>query len=392
MKMLACCFAAAMAVFSATAGNEPHRKGEFALTFTETDPRGEMKEMLRRKFPELEINDKGIDKDTGYAVDSRTFEVVVPESYDPKVPAPLFVWVSAGMSGKVEANLRSSLAKRGIIYVGPNRAGNDVYPPHRYRAAMDAVLNMKKLYNVNPSQIYFGGNSGGGRTASMGCIIYPEIFTGGGYYVIGCDFWEYLTLPDGKRSWGFCPKIDKKFLTEAKGHAYVFLTGTDDFNREGTDRAYKAYLKAGFKNCFYNETKGLGHAMPPAEDIEKSFQFLEQYLFADAYAAAAQAEKLIKSRSYSQAVKKLEPFRGRCAAVDAAWDGLVTKADADIENAVGASKLKPSLRISKLKQVGRTFGSAAADRVKKEIETIESSPEYQAELEEKARSKKKTKK
>lgn len=93
--MLACCFAAAMAVFSATAGNEPHRKGEFALTFTETDPRGEMKEMLRRKFPELEINDKGIDKDTGYAVDSRTFEAVVPESYDPKVPAPLFVWVGA---------------------------------------------------------------------------------------------------------------------------------------------------------------------------------------------------------------------------------------------------------------------------------------------------------
>lgn len=70
MKNLVCVLAAALAAFSATAGNEPHRKGEFALTFTETDPRGEMKEMLRRKFPELEINDKGIDKEVGYAVDA----------------------------------------------------------------------------------------------------------------------------------------------------------------------------------------------------------------------------------------------------------------------------------------------------------------------------------
>ena len=363
------------------AENEPHRKGVLSLTFTESDPRGDMQEMLKRKFPAFEIDDKGIGKGEAYDVSSRTFEVVVPDGYDPKVPAPLFVWVSAGMSGRVEGNLAAALAKRGFIYVGPSKAGNDVYPPYRYRAAMDAVLNMKKLYNINPKQVYFGGNSGGGRTASMGCIIYPEIFTGGGFYVIGCNFWD--SMPAGRgSSWpGFWPKRDQKLFEQGRNHAYVFLTGSKDFNRDGTEAAYRAYLKAGFPNCFYNETPGLGHEMPPAADIEKAFAFLDRFVFADAFAAVAQAEKSCKTHFYAQAAKKLVPFRGTCAAVDKMWDELVAKAEGEADNVLSAKKIKPSARIAKLKQVERKFGPAATERVKREIETLEASPEYVAEQE-----------
>lgn len=380
MNKLIIGLAAVLAANVVLAENEPHRKGAFSLTFTESDPRGEMKEMQRRKFPAFEIDDKGIGKGEAYVVSSRTFEVVVPEGYDPKVPAPLFVWVSAGMSGRAEGNLTAALAKRGFIYVGPSKAGNDVYPPHRYRAAIDAVLNMKKLYNINPSQIYFGGNSGGGRTASMGCIIYPEIFTGGGFYVIGCNFWD--TIPTGRGTvWtGFWPNRDKKLFEQGRNHAYVFLTGSKDFNRDGTEAAYKAYLKAGFSNCFYNETPDLGHAMPPPADIEKAFAFLDRFVYADAFAAVAQAEKSCKTHFYATAAKKLEPFRGTCAAVDKLWDELVAKAESDVDKALSAKKLKPSARIARLKQVGRAFGPAATERVKKEIEKLEASPEYAEEL------------
>lgn len=184
----------------------------------------------------------------------------------------------------------TALAKRGFIYVGPSKAGNDVYPPHRYRAAIDADLNMKKLYNINPSQIYFGGNSGGG------------------FYVIGCDFWD--TIPTGRGTvWpGFWPNRDKKLFEQGRNHACVFLTGSKDFNRDGTEAAYKAYLKAGFSNCFYNETPDLGHAMPPAADIEKAFAFLDRFVYADAFAAVAQAEKSCKTRFYATAAKKPKTF------------------------------------------------------------------------------------
>lgn len=344
--------------------NEPHAKGNLTLTFTESDPLGDYVEMKRRNSTCFDDKDDA-GKNDPYNVAARTYVVVVPDGYDEKKPAPLFVWISATNDGKMQNQLRESLTKRGFIYAGANGTGNEIWPPIRFRAAIDAVLNLKKLYNIDPKQIYIAGNSGGGRCASQVSITYPEIFTGGGFYVIGCDFWD--RLPAEKKGYtypGFLPKRDKKLMDMAKGHYYVFLTGSKDFNRDGTIKTYYGYCKEGFKNCFYNETPELGHTTPPAEDIEKAFAFLDRSLHSDAYAAIALADKAIKGKRYAEAAKKIAPFRGTCDAVDEKWSELVDLADAETEKVASNEALKPKIRKAKLQGIVTKFGPDIAAKAK----------------------------
>ena len=245
---------------------EPHAKGHLTLTFSESDPVGDFTEMKRR-IPSCFDDKDNAGKDKPYVVSERTYEIDVPSSYDEKKPAPLFVWISATNGGGMQQQLRESLARRGFIYAGANGTGNEIWTTIRFRAAIDAVFNLKKLYNIDPKQIYIAGVSGGGRCASEISVTYPDVFTGGGFYVIGCNFWD--KLPSEKKGSyypGFLQKRNVKLFNLAKPHYYVFLTGSKDFNRTGTIGAYKGYLKQGFKNCFYNETPDLAAKAKEALD------------------------------------------------------------------------------------------------------------------------------
>ena len=50
----------------------------------------------------------------------------------------------------------------------------------------------------------------------------------------------------------------------------------------------------------------------------------------------------------ADAAKKLEPFRGTCAAVDDKWGELVALADSETEKITSNAALKPKLRKLKL--------------------------------------------
>ena len=372
LRMKICAMKNAMLFFvglvaGIAAANEPHAKGRLTLSFKESDPVGDFAEMKRRVPSSFDDKDDA-GKDKPYNVSERTYSVEVPESYDKGKPAPLFVWISATDGGGMQGQLRESLAKRGFIYAGANGTGNEIWPPIRFRAAIDAVFNLKKLYNIDPKQIFIAGNSGGGRCASMVSITYPDVFTGGGFYVIGCDFWDNLPAEKpGHRYPGFLPKRDKKLFDVAKKHYYVFLTGSKDFNRDGTIKAYYGYGKDGFRNCFYNETEDLGHATPPAADIEKAFAFLDRSLHADAFAACEQAAKAVKAKRYADAAKKLGPFRGTCAAVDDKWGELVALADSETEKITSNAALKPKLRKLKLQGIVSKFGPVLGEKAKKAL-------------------------
>ena len=367
MKMnllIALAFAAGAAVAA-----EPHAKGHLTLTFQQGDKLGDYKEMKRRN--PLSFDDKdNAGKGKPYSVSARTYEVDVPKSYDAKKPAPLFVWISATDKGAMPGALRQSLESRGFIYVGANGTGNKIWPPIRFRAAIDAVFNLKKLYNIDPRHIYIAGNSGGGRCASQVSITYPDVFTGGGFYVIGCDFWD--RLPADKKGYfypGFLSKRDSKLFDLAKKHYFVFLTGSKDFNRDGTIKAYDGYRKAGFANSFYNETPGLDHKMPPAADIEKAFAFLDKSLNADACAALEAAERAVKGRRYAEAAKKLSPFRGTYAPVDKKWGELADLADAETEKVVSNVSLKPNVRAGRLQGIVIKYGPDLGKKAKAALES-----------------------
>ena len=131
------------------AANEPHAKGRLTLTFKESDPVGDFAEMKRRVPSSFDDKDDA-GKDKPYDVSERTYSVEVPESYDKGKPAPLFVWISATDGGGMQGQLRESLAKRGFIYAGANGTGNEIWPPIRFRAAIDAVIKGPSAVNGQP--------------------------------------------------------------------------------------------------------------------------------------------------------------------------------------------------------------------------------------------------
>jgi len=355
------------------AENEPHKKGTFQITFDRRSPLSSIAELKKRKLP-------NIDEKAVYQIEEMTYWVTVPNDYTPSKPMGLFVWISAGDSGKAPREFVEPLAKHGFIYIGADKTGNNHPEPRRHGAAIDAVTNMVALYNIDPSRIYVSGNSGGGRCASRIGIMFPEVFTGGAYYVIGCDFWDSLPVVDkpGYTTPGFWPQKDNKLIKQAKDHHFVFLTGSKDFNRPGTIAAYKAYPKDGLNNCTYIEVPEMGHSTPPSEYFEKGLVFLNSPLTDKGKAALKEGMAKVASKKYTEAVPLFNKAKGYgIEEAQAQLDAVIARADA--ETAKGQKLLEEkntAAAYAHFQAVLRAFGDETAAKAKEELTKIENDPAF----------------
>ena len=346
---------------------EAHRKGRFSISFDKTDPRGELPVIYSKRHLLKETNKNP----PAYNIADVVYEVVVPESYDAKKPAPLFVWVSPTDDGKAPASLIDSMARRGVVYIGANNAGNEKNVNLRFRAAIDAVFNMKRLYSIDEKKVIISGSSGGGRCASMLAITYPDVFTFGGMYCIGCNFYDDVLDEQRRRYKGFWEKKNSNLLGVAKKHCFAFITGGKDFNKPDTMRCYDAYKANGFKNCLYHENPELDHNMPRAEDVEKAFSFFDEWLFPKQFSEFRAAERSYKSKQYAAAAKKLESCRESLSAAAELWDKIVADADAEADKVEAQSASNPAKLATQLKTIVAKYGPAA----KKARELLEQSAE-----------------
>ena len=334
---------------------EAHRKGQFSVSFDKTDPRGELSIIYTKRHLLKETNKNP----PAYNVADVVFEVVVPESYDSKKPAPLFVWISPTDDGKAPASLIDSMARRGVIYIGADNAGNEKNVNLRFRAAIDAVLNMKKLYSIDEKKVIISGSSGGGRCASMLAITYPDVFTFGGMYCIGCNFFDDVLDEQRRRYKGFWEKKNTNLLGIAKKHCYAFITGGKDFNKPDTKRCYDGYKANGFKNCLYHENPELDHNMPHAEDVEAAFSFFDEWLFPKLFADFKAAERSYKAKQYATAAKKLEACKEIFPVAADLWEKIVETADAEVEKAESRTATNPTKLNMQLKAIAVKYGPAA---------------------------------
>ena len=336
-------------------GAEAHRKGQFGVSFDKTDPRGELSIMYSKRHLLKETNRNPPE----YKVADVVYEEVVPESYNPKKPAPLFVWISPTDNGKAPASLIDSMARRGVIYIGANNAGNEKNVNLRFRAAIDAVFNMKKLYSVDENKVIISGSSGGGRCASMLAITYPDVFTFGGMYCIGCNFFDDVLDEQRRRYKGFWEKKNPNLIGVAKKHCYAFLTGGKDFNKPDTQRCYDGYKSNGFKNCLYHENPDLDHNMPHAEDVEAAFAFFDEWLLPKQFADFRAAERSFNAKLYAAAAKKLESCRDIFPAASELWNKIVEAADDETAKAETKAEGNPAKLNPRLKAIAAKYGPAA---------------------------------
>ena len=349
--------------------------------FPEKSPLGTLAVMAERHL----ISSPEPSPNTDYSLEEKSFELAIPSGYDPSMPAPLFVWISATDGGGPPDAIKRALEKRGWLYAGANGSGNDFYPSVRGGLALDAVHNMCRQYNVNSNLVFIGGISGGGRMASELALTYADVFKGGGFYVIGCNCFDPIPAPGGRIYPGFWPKKAPDLFAEAKRHWFVFLTGSKDFNQPGTIGTYEAYKGSGFEHCFYNETPELAHAMPPTEDIEKGFAFLDGAPLALAKQAYETGRKAAAARDIPKAADCYR--RAKAGGVEearAAWDELVAAADQATDAAIARKEADLGAAIVQLRKIVAAYG-CAGEKASAALAEIEASPAFAAEKEAAAR-------
>ena len=278
-----------LAMSSAAPSDAPRDKpqtGPFQLRVPERSPTSAIGVMIERITNVTLEQAKAVAAKEGgefdYDVAKETFEAHVPRGYTGAEPFGLIVWVSAGPTGHVPQQWLGVLEKRKLIWVGANNSGNNRSKWVRLGLAIDAAEHMQKTYKIDAARVYVSGGSGGGRCASMLAVAFPDVFTGGGYPIIGCNYFRRVDMGVGEdgRVRYFQRHFERpsaKLLQLAMNERrHVLLTGDKDGNREQTQAYAEAMKKDGFKYVTYLQVPGMGHQTPDAEWFEKGIAALDE--------------------------------------------------------------------------------------------------------------------
>lgn len=187
------------------------------------------------------------------------WDVYVPVGYDPESPAGVMVYVSPDNSGEIPSGWKTVMEDHNLIWIGANNSGNKIDGRLRVTYAILAPSLARKSYNIDQDRVYISGLSGGGRIASIVAPEYAHIFKGA-VYNCGVNFWGRNT---------------PKRLEQIKNNRYVFVTGSGDFNRRETKKAYKSYKKAGAENIQLFDIAHMGHENPNGSKFGQAIDFLD---------------------------------------------------------------------------------------------------------------------
>jgi hypothetical protein len=117
--------------------------------------------------------------------DSRChFTLYIPNSYDPNKPAPLLVNDSPGKNGNPLSP--KAAEEHGWIMIGLTESGNGVAWELCQANCHAAIMDVRRMLNIDPKRYYFSGFSGGSRRAATRGICYTRncaglICVGAGY-------------------------------------------------------------------------------------------------------------------------------------------------------------------------------------------------------------------
>jgi len=242
------------------------------LTFTERSPLSTIDVVLQR----MDYANSSVElrKSFEYDLAGLSFDVFVPRTYRADVPHGLFVWMGVT---DVPPAWRNVLARHKLILIAANtRKGHAA----TYGPPLDAVHNMKRLYNIDENRVYVSGFSAGACGATMMVRGYPEVFHGG-LFLMGGHFYYSRVSQNGQRE----PTVEgppptwKGPLDEIKKTTRLVMVkgGTDTQWTASEGRSdYEAFRLDGFTRICYLEVPGLGHVPPNAAWFEKGVVALDR--------------------------------------------------------------------------------------------------------------------
>ncbi len=188
------------------------------------------------------------------------WKMYVPETYDPSAPAGLMVYISPSQKGWIPRKWQSVIDSENLIWISANASGNDEIVAKRMLYAVLAPQIAASRYELDPDRVYLSGFSGGGKVSGMVAINFANIFRGA-IYICGAEHW----LDD-----------PPKLISQVERNRYVFLTGSEDFNRDLTYRIYFKYQAAGLQNVELINVPRMGHKNPETRYFLKAIKYLDQ--------------------------------------------------------------------------------------------------------------------
>ena len=184
----------------------------------------------------------------------------VPESYDPNVPAGLMVYISPSDQGLMPRGWQPVIDEENLIWISASASGNEVLVAKRMIYAVLAPQIATASYKIDPDRVYLSGFSGGGKVSGMVAINFANIFRGA-IYICGAQFWS---------------EDRPQMLSQVEKNRYVFLTGSEDFNRDLTYRIFRKYESAGLENVELINVPRMTHQNPSTHYFRKAINFLDQ--------------------------------------------------------------------------------------------------------------------
>lgn len=216
----------------------PDRTGLYETSFNETTPLADIGEVLKRalpaqKYAEL-VGRHALPSGQVIEPAKETWQVYVPDA-DASKPYGVLVWVEPMDTLRFPSGWRGVLDTHHIIYVSAAESGNDqdVYQ-RRIPLALTGLANIEARYQADPTRIYIGGFSGGGKVASLVAVAYADVFTGG---IFVANSFAIAS------SFAPMPTPERYQLMRGRGR-YVFLVGTEDpIGLLITNRAASSYTQ-----------------------------------------------------------------------------------------------------------------------------------------------------
>jgi predicted esterase len=215
------------------------------------DPLGLVSEIRMRGDPDATERD--------YAAAGESFELCAAAVVDG--PHGAFVWISPSSSGAPPPGWCALLAARRLVWVGPNRAGNERMVAGRMGLAIDSLQAVKGRLAIDSTRVYVAGFSGGAKSALRTLFYYPELFQGA--VLMGAA--EYFR-PVGGAAPGlptFPPRIaPPRDLERAKPRPIALVIGSHDPNHDHVVIVASAMEQDGFSRAYLHDEPGLGHELP----------------------------------------------------------------------------------------------------------------------------------